>query len=239
MCHKSCIDFGRSHIKEKDVKDKSVIEVGAYNANGSLRPVAEAFKPALYVGVDIQPGPGVDEVCAAENLIERFGYNKFDMLICTEILEHVRNWEEIIHNIKNVIKPDGILLITTRSKEFGYHGCPFDFWRYQKSDLKYIFSDFDIEVLENDPRAPGLFLKARKPACFTEKKIINYKLYSIINGRSVSIGMATIYWLVIVVPLFKIFGHFSKFFEGIMKYNAHPFKIPGFLKRKLITFFLR
>ena len=156
--------------KEKDIRGKSVIEEGALDFNGSLRPIVENFSPSSYIGVDIEAGPGVDQICDAKNLIEIFRYNRFDVLICNELLEHVKNWQNVIHNIKNILKPRGILLITTRSKGTGYHGFPFDFWRYEKSDFKFIFSDFDIEVLEKElGQGFGIFLKARKPIDFVEK----------------------------------------------------------------------
>jgi len=194
MCNQNCIEFGKTVLKEKDIRGKSVIEVGSYDVNGSLRPIAEAFGPSCYVGVDIQMGPRVDQICKAEDLITKFGYNRFDMLISAELLEHVKNWKKVIHNLKHVIKPDGKLLITTRSKGFVYHGFPYDFWRYEISDIKFIFSDFDIEVIENDPGKYGVFLLARKPRTFIENRLNNYKLYSIIQNKRSSIIATGIYW---------------------------------------------
>jgi len=195
LCSQNCIDFGKENLKEKDIRGKSVIEVGSYDVNGSLRPIAEAFGPGYYVGVDIQMGPGVDQICKAEDLISKFGRNKFDVLICTELLEHVRNWKKVIHNIKQVIKPDGVVLITTRSKGFGYHGYPFDFWRYETSDMQHIFSDFNIKLVEKDSEAPGILFMARKPHTFAKNRLTNYKLYSIIQNKRSSIIITSIYWL--------------------------------------------
>jgi len=187
MCHNSCIEFGKAQLKEEYVRGKSIIEVGSFDFNGSLRSIAEAFNPSLYVGVDIQSGPGVDQICKAEDLISKMGVNKFDVLICTELLEHVKNWKKVIHNCKHIVKPGGIVLITTRSKGYRYHGGPFDFWRYQMSDMEFIFRDFDIEVLEKDNQLPGVFLVARKPECFVELNPRGLKLFSITLNKRCSI----------------------------------------------------
>ncbi len=87
--------------------------------------------------------------------------------------------------IKHVCKPDGTLLLTTRSIGFGYHGYPFDFWRYETEDIKQIFSDFEILSLEKDSEAPGVFLKARKPKKFLEADLSAYRLYSILLKKRV------------------------------------------------------
>lgn len=172
-------------INQEDVNFKKVIEVGSYNVNGSLRSYIEGYFPKNYVGVDIQEGPGVDKVCSANELIDHFGVNSYDMLISTEMLEHVRDWRTVISNFKNILVPQGVLLLTTRSKGFNFHGYPFDFWRYEKSDMEAVFSDFIIESLENDTEIPGVFLRARKPVNFVEKDLSDYHLYSIIKGRRV------------------------------------------------------
>lgn len=68
-----------------------MIEVGSLNVNGSLRPLLGSFKPNLYVGTDIVKGPGVDVVCKAEDLLRTFPKSSFDVLISTELMEHVRD----------------------------------------------------------------------------------------------------------------------------------------------------
>lgn len=178
----ACIEFAKASITEGDIRGKSVIEIGALNVNGSLRPLLSEFHPSSYVGIDLDRGPGVDEVCDAKDIIEHFGCNKFDVLISTEMLEHVKNWKTIISNFKNVLKPSGIMIITTRSKGFPFHGYPYDFWRYETDDMKLIFSDFIIEKMEKDACQPGIFLKARKPENYKENSP-SCNLYSIILLR--------------------------------------------------------
>jgi SAM-dependent methyltransferase len=177
--HKSCIDFGKRMLKKNDVYGKHVLEVGSMDVNGSLRPIVEVMRPAIYIGVDIQKGRKVDMICSAYDLIEIFGYESFDVVISTEMLEHVKAWQKAISNMKNVLKHNGILLITTRSKGFPYHEYPSDYWRYEVSDMEKIFSDFTIEAIEKDTQEPGVFLKARKPMDFNEKDLSAYKLYAI------------------------------------------------------------
>jgi SAM-dependent methyltransferase len=185
MCHVSCILFGAINLKREEIEGKKIIEVGSYDVNGSVRSLIEFYKPKEYVGVDIMEGPGVDIVCNVEKTMDKFGKENFDVVISTELLEHVRDWRKVISNIKNICVTGGIILITTRSKGFPYHAYPYDFWRYELEDMQNIFSDCEILVLEKDPRALGVFVKVKKPNNFVEKNLSNYKLYSIVANKKV------------------------------------------------------
>ncbi|MCJ7463265.1 MAG: class I SAM-dependent methyltransferase [Thermoplasmata archaeon] len=147
-----------------EFKEKRVIEVGSRYVNGSVRSFVEKFlQPREYVGVDIEMGKCVDMIVPAERLIDEFGEESFDILISTELLEHVSDWRNVIGNFKRILKKDGLLFLTTRSIGFPYHAFPYDFWRFEIEDFQKIFSDFDIIVLERDLMSPGVFLKARRP----------------------------------------------------------------------------
>ncbi len=127
----------------------------------------------------------MDIVCNAEDIVDKFGKESFDIVISTELLEHVRDWRRVISNIKNVCAPGGIIVITTRSIGFGVHGYPYDFWRYQLEDMIEVFSDCDMMILEQDSEKPGVFVKAKKPTDFAEKDLSGHKLYSMIAGKRI------------------------------------------------------
>lgn len=183
ICNRACIEFGRVQLRSDEVRGKTILEVGASDLNGSLRGHIESLSPARYQGVDLEYGPGVDEVCRAEELVQRYGLDAFDVVLSTEMLEHVRDWRTVVSNLKRVVKPGGILLFTTRSRGFGFHGYPFDYWRYEVSDVACLFSDFDTEALVEDPSEPGVFFKGRKPLDFKERDLKGYSLYSVMTER--------------------------------------------------------
>lgn len=181
MCNPACIDFARKHLERWEIRDRAVLEVGSLDVNGSLRPIIERLGPARYIGVDITPGSGVDEVCDAHAILERYGVQSFDVVISTELLEHVRDWRRVVHGFKQVLRPGGVLLVTTRSRGHPYHGYPYDFWRYELEDMRQIFGDLDIEALHDDPTEIGVFLKARKPHAFAEHTLDDIALYSMVT----------------------------------------------------------
>jgi SAM-dependent methyltransferase len=181
MCNQACIDFGRDNLKREDIAGKKVIEIGARDVNGSLRPFVESLDPETYVGVDLEEGPGVDVICNVYDLVTKFGEKSFDVVISSEMVEHVQDWRRAFSQIKSILAPGGVVLITTRSIGFPYHDYPFDYWRYELKDMRAIFSDMKIEALEPDEISPGVLVTARKPVDFLENDLSAHALYSMVT----------------------------------------------------------
>jgi SAM-dependent methyltransferase len=160
------LNFGQRILTQDVVTSKDILEVGSLNINGSLRSHCMELSCNSYTGIDICAGAGVDQVVDACNLQATFGDNIFDLVIATEMLEHVFEWRKAVNNMKSVCRPGGFILITTRSPGFPLHNCP-DFWRFTISDLSGIFSDCMIRELSRDEQVPGVFIFAEKPVNFT------------------------------------------------------------------------
>ena len=173
------MEFIIENVAHDEFRGKSVLEIGSKYINGSIRPFIEKWlMPKRYVGIDVKAGKFVDIVLSAEKLIEYFGRESFDVVIATEVIEHLRNWRSAIANMKEVLKEGGYMYVTAPSTGFVFHGFPFDFWRYETEDMHKIFSDFQIEVLKKDFKSFEVFLKARKPLNYYPNNITNIALYS-------------------------------------------------------------
>lgn len=184
MCSANVLEFFIEEISEDEFKGKRVLEIGSKYVNGSIRPLIERFLcPKNYVGTDIEPGKYVDVVLNVENLANHFGPESFDVVITTELLEHVNDWRLAISNMKEVLKPAGIIYLTTRSMGMPFHAYPYDFWRFEVDDMKNIFSDFDIISLRKDNDAPGVFIKCKKPYGWKPANLEGIPLYSMVLGR--------------------------------------------------------
>jgi len=181
----SVLEIFIENTESDEFEGKRVIEVGSKYVNGSVRPLIEKFlKPKEYIGVDLEKGKFVDVVLDAEKLVDYFGKESFDVVVSTELLEHVVSWHSVINNMKEILKKDGYIYITTRSKGFPYHAYPYDFWRYEVDDMKKIFEDFEIIKLESDIETPGVFLKAKKPNSYSKQAdLSNINLYSMVLGK--------------------------------------------------------
>ncbi len=149
MCNRWCLDFAR-RLPPLLAKGTRMLEVGSRNVNGSVRDILEPHG-ASYCGVDIEAGPGVDQVLDVVNLDQAFAADSFEVVITTEMLEHCPDWKEALRQMVRVLKPGGLLLLTTRSPGFALHGYPHDYWRFSRGNIQNIFSSLgEILVLQDD-----------------------------------------------------------------------------------------
>ena len=108
----SVLEFFIENTESDEFEGKRVIEVGSKYVNGSVRPLIEKFlKPKEYIGVDLEKGKFVDVVLDAEKLVDHFGKESFDIVVSTELLEHVTDWRSVINNMKEILKKDGYIYI--------------------------------------------------------------------------------------------------------------------------------
>jgi len=84
-----------------------VVEIGSLDLNGSVRPL---FGTAAYIGVDVQPGPGVDQV--VDPALTWDPPTPVDTVVCCEVLEHVEAWPQILTAARRWLRPEGFLILT-------------------------------------------------------------------------------------------------------------------------------
>jgi hypothetical protein len=182
--HPSAYAWATSALSAGEVKGAHVIEAGACDVNGSVRGHVEALGPASYTGTDMQPGPGVDDVRPAEKLAPQAA----GIVVSTEMLEHAEDWQAAMTGMIRALAPGGLLVLTTRSEGFPYHGYPDDHWRFSVEGMGQIMAAAGMDVLDlradPDPVSPGVFVKARKPQDWTQPRGMR-KLWGAIAGVTV------------------------------------------------------
>ena len=105
-----------------------------------------------YIGVDYkiegreQNYNEVDEFY--DGKVIPFENERFDSLLCTEVLEHVFNIDELLKEFNRVLKKNGKALITTPFM-WEEHEMPYDFARYTTPALKYLYQKNGFKVIEN------------------------------------------------------------------------------------------
>jgi len=177
--HLSVFLFSVSVLRALRGKCLRVLEVGSFNVNGSLRDwILGNLCITEYVGVDIQIQRGYVETVADASMLP-FRGESFDVVISTEVLEHVKNWRAVVAEMVRVLKRGGLLVITTRSPGYPLHSYPYDFWRYTIDDFKKIFHNMKILRLMGDPQEPGVFFAGVK---IREFEIPDIQIRSVIQS---------------------------------------------------------
>ena len=108
---------------------------------GRGKPYAPLFEGRVthYYVVDIENEGTVDVVGDAKKIPLR--NNTVDVVLCTQVLEHVNDPVAVIDEIKRVLKPKGVLLLSAPGI-FCQHGSPGDYFRYMPQGLEWLLRDF-------------------------------------------------------------------------------------------------
>lgn len=123
---------------ERHKTDKKVLDIGC-----SVAAYKKYFPNST--GVDIDETKNPDVVGDAHAL--PFKDNEFEVVLCTEVFEHLHSPHIAASEMRRVLKPGGTLVLTTRFI-YPIHDAPHDYFRYTKYGLQHIFKDWDIIELE-------------------------------------------------------------------------------------------
>lgn len=121
------------------------LDIGAQNG-----PYAACFPHRI--ALDVRRGAGVQIIGDAQQLGIRD--SSFDVVLCTEVLEHLPEPQRAIDEMFRVLVPGGQLLLTTRFL-FPIHDAPHDYFRFTKYGLRHLLRRFDITELEEETDAVG------------------------------------------------------------------------------------
>ena len=108
--HDEALDFVRETFSTRQpLLGGRVVELGSFDVNGTIRVLFP--EASEYVGVDCHPGPGVDVVGLAKDVLaDRLG--QFDVCVSTEMLEHDPWWRESLARGLDLLRPGGLLVVT-------------------------------------------------------------------------------------------------------------------------------
>lgn len=151
--HQSVLDWGAAKVAQLKLSKRYVLEVGGLNENGSLR---DLFRGA-YVSLDMREGPGVDIVCSAHQM--PFDDEIFEVVVCTEMLEHDLAFWLSLAEIGRVLRPGGWLLLTARGNGFPHHAYPNDYYRFMPDAAERLLGLARCRAIETceDPEQSGIF----------------------------------------------------------------------------------
>lgn len=125
--HKSAYEIGAKFLDRYMAPGmKSVLEVGAFDVNGSLKDFKR--EGCEWLGVDLEPGKGVDMVIERASKLP-FQDNSFDLVVATSVFEHDPTFWLTFNEMLRVVKPAGFVYICAPSNGW-VHRYPMDAYRF-------------------------------------------------------------------------------------------------------------
>lgn len=100
----------------------SALDIGGRNINGSVH---DLLPTANWTTLDVVADDGVDVVADARTWRSD---ERYDLIIATEVFEHVENWPKIVYTMWHHLNPDGAVVITAASSGRRPHGAAGALW---------------------------------------------------------------------------------------------------------------
>lgn len=158
-----------------NLNPKSILDVGS--ASGwFLSEIKKRFKDASCTGVDVYE-PAIElarklypkitfQVCDAHTL--PFPAKSFDLVVCTEVLEHVVDPEKVVSEIKRVLKPSGRAIVEMDSGNVLFRLA----WYWWTNLRRGVWKDahihvFNASLLERLLAESGMRIVAKKTFNFS------------------------------------------------------------------------
>jgi 2-polyprenyl-3-methyl-5-hydroxy-6-metoxy-1,4-benzoquinol methylase len=192
----------------KASENLSIIDVGC--GKGSfLKILKEAFPKSNLTGCDLadyssEVGEGLKWVQQDLNKEFSSSFEKYDLVFAIEVIEHIENPRHFIRELGNILKPGGLLVITTPNIESltsiisfsirGYHSAfgpksyPAHITPVGTNDLDNILNELDtLQVAEQffvpNGRIPGTGMKWKSLLPFLRGKRFSDNYITIIEKK--------------------------------------------------------
>jgi SAM-dependent methyltransferase len=139
----------------KVAKGAKILDFGA---GGS--PYRDFFPESIYLRADISDGNSPDYLIPSNGKVDEED-NFFDVIISTQVAEHISNYQEYFAECFRLLKPNGKLILTVPGM-YEEHGCPDDFQRWMTEGIRRDVEKAGFEVekitkLTVGPRAVFFF----------------------------------------------------------------------------------
>ncbi len=106
------------------------------------------FPNASIKTMDIDAESGADYIAdLCTNNSATIPSESFDIVVCTEVLEHTLQPFNAVAEIRRILKKGGLALVSTPF-DFRIHGPLPDCWRFTEHGLRELFKDFELIELK-------------------------------------------------------------------------------------------
>jgi SAM-dependent methyltransferase len=133
-----------------------------YGCGGS--PYRPLFGNCTYHRADLSGGSNLDFEYRPDAKLPS-EIPRYDCVLSTQVLEHVEDPETYLGECYRVLRPGGVLILTTHGL-YEDHACPYDYWRWTVYGLKRLVENSGLKIeaakkLTTGPRS-AIFMAERE-----------------------------------------------------------------------------
>lgn len=136
---------------------KSALDIGCRDGYWTERLKEKGYAVSA---LDVRPEYGPALVHDVENGLP-FDDDSFDLVWCTEVIEHLHNPRHLLDEIERVLRPDGLAVLTTPNSGWWFYAVS-RFWgwtpqKLQNPDHKQFFKEQDMRRMAAGYELLGYF----------------------------------------------------------------------------------
>ena len=137
------------HTAHKYLTQKSYYHLLDYGCGS--KPYQYIFRSycSRYVGIDVVNTSDADIIISADDKLP-FNDNEFDIVLSSQVLEHVESPDFYLTECNRVLKKSGLLFLSTHGT-WQYHSSPADFQRWTSYGLKKLIESHNFYIIDFIP----------------------------------------------------------------------------------------
>jgi SAM-dependent methyltransferase len=148
----------RHELFQEIISAESGSEWIVLDVGGKKTPYKRHFEGrfAEYYAIDLSLEKGVSLISDGHNLAIRD--LSADIVVCTQVLEHVKDPFGFVHEIWRVLRPGGRLYLTVPAF-YPIHGGPYDAWRFLPDGINFLLGAFSKVTLRSEYGTVGTLFR--------------------------------------------------------------------------------
>jgi len=119
------------------------------DAGAGRCPYKVFFSKLTYIAVDLKGQVELDVIASIDSL--PFRNNCIDAILCTQVLEHVKDPKKVLFEFHRVLSAEGDLFMTV-PQGWGLHDKPHDYFRFTSYALQFLFKATGFDIVFIKPR---------------------------------------------------------------------------------------
>ena len=172
-----------------------VLDVGC-----GRKPYRHLVPAGKYIGLELDT-PELRDLDAADIYysggVLPVATESFDAVLCSQVLEHIFTPGDFLQEIKRVLRPGGVLLLTTPFA-WDEHSQPYDYGRYSSFGLSHLLTEAGFEIV------------AQRKTCADGRTLIQLTtgyIYKVLRSRHRILNLAG--QLLVIAPVNVLGGLFA------------------------------